>query len=331
MKRITYVVTVIVILLAMFIGYNAVAQQLGRGRSPKLIIMPGDGFAPLRSLIADAARSIDLVMYRLDDKATINVLKSAAVRGVKVRVMLEKHPDEGAEANRATESELKSARIHTKWTNPEFKQTMERAVVVDRSVAAVATFDLIAENEKGCRGFATTLRDPRDISDILWMYEADWTRVSAKPLNSNMTWNEGGTRTRLLQLIRNAHKEIRIYANRIRNAEAASTLIEALGRGVNVRIIAGTESGKEDSSLTKMRMAGAKIRRLKGMSLSANIVIADDGSRGEIALLGAGHISTEAHKKMRTLGIIISDSERLSLLEKTFDADWRRSSLSPPG
>ncbi len=324
MKRITYIVTVIVILLAMFIGYNAVAQQLGRGRVTKLIIMPGNGFAPLRSLIANAARSIDLVMYRLDDKATINVLKSAAVRGVKVRVMLEKHPDEGAEANRATESELKSARIHTKWTNPEFKQTMERAVVVDRSVAAVATFDLIAENEKGCRGFATTLRDPRDISDIIWMYEADWTRVSTKPLRSSLAWEPGGARTRLLTLIRSARKEILIYANGIKDDEAASTLTEALGRGVTVKIIAGSEA-KGDASLTRMRMAGAKVRHLKGMVLSANAIIADDGSGGRLAILGATRLATGARTKMRALGVIISDSERLALLKKAFNTDWRRS------
>jgi len=307
------------------VALHATAQHLGRGRVAKFIVIPKDGFAPLRALIGDAARSIDLVMYRLDDRGTIDALKSAAVRGVKVRVMLEKHPSEGAKANRATESELKRARVHTKWTNPEFKQTVERAIVADRSIAAIATFDLIAENEKGCRGFATTLRDPRDISDMLWMFDADWTRVSAKPQSSSLTWNEGGARTRLLTLIRSARKQILIYTNRIRNAEAASTLTEALGRGVIVKIIAGAEGEKEDSSLTRMRMAGAKVRRLKGMSLSANIIMADDGSGRRIAILGATRLASGAHTKTRALGVIISDSERLALFEKTFDADWRRS------
>ena len=326
MKRIAYVATAIVILFAVFFGYKATAQHLGRGRVAKFIVIPEDGFAPLRTLIGDAARSIDLIMYRLDDRGTIDALKTAAVRGVKVRVMLEKHPDEGAEANRATESELKRARVHTKWTNPEFKQTVERAIVADRSIAAIATFDLIEENERGFRGFATTLRDPRDISDMLWMFDADWTRVNAKPQSSSLTWNEGSARTRLLTLIRSARKQILIYTNGIKDAEAASTLTEALGRGVIIKIIAGAEGEKEDSSLTRMRMAGANVRHLKKLSLSANIIMADDGSGRRIAILGATKLASGTHTKMRTLGVIISDSERLALLEKTFDADWRRSS-----
>lgn len=321
-KRIA--VTVAVALCTLAIATTVHAERITTGRPPKLVVIPDDGFKPIVKLLSHAAGAIDLVMYRMDDPAAISALKTAAARGVKVRVMLEKDPDEGAAANRSTEEALKKAGVFTSWSNPEFKQTMERAASIDRKLGLVSTFDLIGQDEKGCRGFAVTLQDPRDVSDLAWMFDADWSRVRAKPLASSLAWNPGGARTRILNIIRRAKRSIDVYADDIKDGEAMDTLKEAAGRGVRVRIIAGPKGKRQRSSLTKMRMAGAQVKHLKGMTLCARAIIADSGGES-LAIVGAARLAEPKRDRMRALGVVVSDDERLGALKRTFERDWRAS------
>ena len=53
-----------------------------------LITEPNDGIAPVISMINNATKSVDLVMYQLEDTQVEQALASAQARGVAIRVLL---------------------------------------------------------------------------------------------------------------------------------------------------------------------------------------------------------------------------------------------------
>lgn len=288
-----------------------------------LAVMPDDGAGAIADFIKSSQSSIDLIAHRLDDARIVDELASAARRGVKVRVMLDKNPSEGEEANAASEARLKAARVFTSWSDPHFSSTMARAIVSDNRAALVMTFDLVEEQLDGARGFAVLLRDSRDVADLSWMFEADWKRARSSPLASSLVWEPNGARTKLLSSIRTATAHIDIYSDDIRDPDIQAAVAQAVKRGVVVRILAGARSGDSPSGLNKAALAGASVRHLQGMPLSASAMIADDGRGGRTAIVGISMLQAHAKKESRGLGVLISDKARLSRLAEAFAKDWK--------
>jgi len=63
-------------------------QAIPQGLYDKLITEPGDGMTQVLNVIQGATKSIDLVMYELEDTQIESALVLAEKRGIAVRVLL---------------------------------------------------------------------------------------------------------------------------------------------------------------------------------------------------------------------------------------------------
>jgi len=288
-----------------------------------LVVLPEDGAAPIIKLISKASSDIDFVSHRFEQGPIADVLASAAARGVRVRVMLDKQAEKGAEANSAVEKRLKAAHVFTSWTNPKFISTMARAIIVDKSKAMVLTFDPVQENFSGARGFAVLIRDPIDVSDLSWTYEADWSRVLVKRKQSSLAWEPDGAKAKLFNIIRGAAASIDIYTDDMKNPEIEESLAHAVKRGVIVRVLAGSGAVCSSAGLTRLAMDGVSVRCMPKLALAARAIIADDGHGSHLAMLGISRLESERSGQTRGLGIVVSDEKRLGRIRETFSQDWK--------
>jgi len=100
--------------------------------SATVIVEPEQGETPFRQAIATAATSLWVEMYLLTDTSIINALEEAANRGVDVRMLLELHPLGGDPTGpQRTYDTLAAAGVHMKASNPAYRFTHEKAIIVD--------------------------------------------------------------------------------------------------------------------------------------------------------------------------------------------------------
>ncbi|MFA4973478.1 MAG: phospholipase D-like domain-containing protein [bacterium] len=287
-----------------------------------LAVLPEDGATQIIKIISEASSGIDFVAHRFEEGPIADALAAAAARGVRVRVMLDKGSENGADTNASVERRLKAAHVFTSWTNPKFISTMARAIIADKSKALVLTFDPVQENFSGARGFAVLIRDPIDVSDLSWTYEADWSRVLVKRKQSSLAWEPDGAKAKLFDIIHGATASIDIYADDVKDPEIEESLAQAVKRGVIVRLLAGSSAVCSSAGLTRLTMDGVTVRCMPKLTLAARAIIADDGRGSHLAMLGISRLESKRSSQTRGLGVVVSDEKRLGRLRETFLRDW---------
>lgn len=291
--------------------------------TPLLIVLPDDGAKPVVEVIGGTTKNIDMVMHRLEDERVLKALKTAAKRGVKVRVMLEKNPKSLGRTKKDAEKRIREAGAFVQWANPEFESTYQNSFIVDSSFAYVSTCDFAKGFAEGTRAFVVRVLDPRDVSEMARIFEADWSRHRAQPASKSLAWAPHLVRTRLFKIIDGARHTLLIYSDSIRDDHVVRQIARAVDRGVTVRVLAAQDSYSADFPwLTKLMHAGAWVRVMKRPRLKATAVLTDVGQKHQEALIGSIALSTAALDESRGLAVITHDPKVLKRLKETFMKDY---------
>src|SRR6185437_2100372 len=88
-----------------------------------LIVGPDDGVASVTQAIASAQKSVDLVVYELEDTNVEQALVAAQTRGVKVRVLLDDLDTFGTHPNDAAFNYLNAQGVPVEWSPSYFALT----------------------------------------------------------------------------------------------------------------------------------------------------------------------------------------------------------------
>ncbi len=158
----------------------------------QVFVEPDAGAAPVLAAIAGATASRDLEIYLLSDTSVIQALEEAANRGVDVRVLLEYAPfGDAGTAAQITAEKLMAAGVHVKRSNPAFRYTHEKAMVVDQATAYIMSCNLTRSGLGGSssaadRDYGVIDTDPQDVCEIATIFDADWDRTT--PTLSAPTW-----------------------------------------------------------------------------------------------------------------------------------------------
>jgi len=164
----------------LFIGTHVVPGNSGPPHfacldACSLVIEPDDGIAPVRAMIQSAARSVDLVMYELEDRAIESDLVAARKRGVVVRVLLSTgYEGEPSTVNQAAYDSFYSHGVAVRWTPDHFALTHEKSLVVDGTEALIMSFNLVPKYYPTGRDFGIVDRDSHDVAAIEGAFNADW-------------------------------------------------------------------------------------------------------------------------------------------------------------
>lgn len=315
--------------------------------APKLVVEPDDGVKPLLDLIASAREEILVKMYlwtpsRLD---VVEALGEAVARGVKVRVLLEREPA-GGRVDLTVFQALKERGVEVKLTTPfRFVFVHEKSLVVDRKLAWVGTVNLTGSSFTANREYALILDDPKQVAEVVRVFEADWEGKRLDLSRSLLVWapsrtlggvKEGSAREALLGLIQGAKKEILLEHQAMADPEVVAALKDALARGVRVRLVGSPQEPGDTYFLAgaeELRRAGADLRFLPDPYVHAKALVVD----GEVALVGSLNLSANSLNANRELSVRFTRKEApeafarlLSVMERDFQAGLTENPFALP-
>ncbi len=293
-----------------------------------LIIEPNDGITPVRSLLQHAVKSIDLVMYELQDKSIEADLISARSRGVAVRVLLSPgYEGEPSIINQAAYGTLREHGVSVRWSPDHFALTHEKSVVIDDTTAIIMSFNLVPKYYPTGRDFGIVDHDSQDVAAMENAFEGDWQgSVVAASAGRDLVWSPG-SRNAITALIDAAQSSLDIYNEEMADDGIIAALIRAALRGVAVRIDM-TYAPDWKAAFNKLIGAQATVRtygKNAPLYIHAKMIIADN----DRAFIGSENFSETSLDENRELGIIISRPDIIQSLRATFDADWAGAAPEP--
>lgn len=296
----------------------------------QVIVEPDAGLDPVVNAITDAKKSVWLEIYLLSNQDIINALEEDANRGIDVRVMLEQHPFGGGNVSPTTTvSKLKAAGVKAQFTNPSFKLTHEKGMVIDNTTAYIMTSNftnsaLGASKSTKNREYLIVDTNKEDVQSVAAIFQADWDRTTPDITNDNLVVSPVNSRNVFSTLIGSAKKTLQIEAEEMNDDALEEALIAAQQQGVEVQVILpkqDSDSGSTPEGIASIKQGGVSVHEDSKLYMHAKIIIVD----GKKAFVGSENISTQSLDKNRELGIIISDGDVLNTLQQTFETDWSQS------
>jgi phosphatidylserine/phosphatidylglycerophosphate/cardiolipin synthase-like enzyme len=301
---------------------------LGPGiTTAKLIVEPDDRETPFRQAIAGATSSVWVEVYLLTDTSVINTLEEAANRGVDVRVLLEMQPLGGDPTGpRRISDTLTAAGVHVKATNPAFKLTHEKAIIVDDATLYAMTCNLTKSALGGSSGatnreYAIVDTNPDEVREAHDIFQADWDRTTPTLSDPNLLVSPVNARSGLVQLLQSARSSLILEEEEMYDIEMEDQLIAAAGRGVAVRVIlpaAPADDPGANADVPRLIQAGVQVRYSQTLYIHAKMIVAD----GVRAFVGSENFSAQSLDANRELGIVVADPAALARLTATFASDW---------
>jgi phosphatidylserine/phosphatidylglycerophosphate/cardiolipin synthase-like enzyme len=300
----------------------ATAAGLGAGiGASSLMVMPSDGTRPITGPIRAAKHTIDLTTYLLTNHTIIHDLEYAHANGVQVRVILEHHPYGGggsSSSNQSAYDQLYAADIPVRWSNPAYRLTHEKTMIVDGTTAYILTLNYTKSAFKSNREFGVADTNAADVREAEAIFNADWNDQPYTPLDPNLFLSPVNSRAHTLALIARARKSIEVYAEEVQDVEVEQALVHAAQRGVQVRLITNAGDSTNAKGVNLLQSGGVDVHEIKKPYIHAKAIIVDD----RWAFIGSENISTSSLDDNRELGVLVNDQDSLARLTSTFEQDW---------
>ena len=276
----------------------------------KLLIQPGSGLQPLLSAIERARKTIEIVIFRFDERELEKALASAVARGIFVRALIAQTSGTGEEQLRKLEMRFLDAGIHVVRTSDDLIRYHYKMMLVDRRYLFVLSFNFTGIDISRSRSFGIITTQSSNVQEAVKLFEADCMRKVYEPGRSNLVVSPVNARERLTKFLKDAKKELLIYDLRIGDQMIFRTL-EDLGRkGVAIRVIGRVTRRSEDW----------EVREMPAMRLHARVIVRDR----QAAFVGSQSLRTTELDARREVGIILRDKNVVKKIAGTFDDDWER-------
>ncbi len=302
--------------------------------APQLIVEPDDGIEPVRAFIGSARDTLLIKQFTFTESSLVEATIERADAGVNVRVMLNAQRSGGDRANDDTYHQLRAAGIDVQWSSPKFYVTHEKSIVVDEKAAMVATYNLMLKYFTATRDYGIITRDPRQVAQIVEVFNADWEHVDIHPDDSaGLLWSNSNSRHQMAHFLDKATHTLHLQHPKFVDAVILDRLVAAAERGVKVKVLCGGRHGISEwdildtfSSLRTLRRFGVKVHKQKNLRVHAKLIVVD----GQEALVGSMNIDRSAFDLRRELGLTTTDPSVVGRLLEVFDADWESSHQYEP-
>lgn len=286
-----------------------------------LMVEPRDTTAPLLAAINGAQRSLDLVIYELQDPQVESALAQAQARGVAVRVLLEHISAFGRHPNQAAYDLLQSKGVPVRWAPSYFALVHQKTLIIDSAAAYIMTFNLQPQYYASSRDFGIVDTDPLDVAAIVRAFQSDWsgTQEAAEP-GRDLVWSPGSS-AMLLALIAQASSTLDIYNEEMADPRITAALEAAAARGVRVRVVM-TYATNWKAAFNELTQKGVVVRTYASggtFYIHAKVIVADDTT----AFVGSENFSTPSLDANRELGIVLARPDVIASLEATFEHDYQ--------
>jgi phosphatidylserine/phosphatidylglycerophosphate/cardiolipin synthase-like enzyme len=298
------------------------------------------GLQPVINAIHGAHTSIRMVMFHLTVEAVVQELVAAAGRGVDVQIIV----DQGnwnSHTTPATKSELANGGVKVTPSSSGFRITHEKSFVVDETTAYIMSLNLTSPYTD-TRDYAVVTTDAGIVKEFLSVFDADLTNAqngtSDTPAVSDpyLAWSPINSEDRLVAFVKAATKTLVVTSENIGDAPIQAAMIDAVNRGVDVRIIAPLCDQNVNPTydlpfLAQLRAGGVNARAMPAPPspdlpyMHAKMMLAD----GDKAFIGSVNFSTASTTDARELGIFFQDPSSIKMISDAFETDWSKA-VTPP-
>ncbi|MCO6452962.1 MAG: hypothetical protein J5I90_19415 [Caldilineales bacterium] len=305
-------------------GPESTASVSGTEGEQTLVVLPDDGIGPILDLIENADSSIRFKIYLLTHRDVRAALVRAANRGVDVRVLIEQNPTGGGESNQESFDVLREGGVQVRWTNPDFRLTHEKSLMVDDRTALIGTFNYTVSSFGSNREYGIISTEPDVVSEVALIFDSDWNSADYKlPAESALVVSPLNSRQTIEDLIDDAQSQLWLEQATLLDDEITEHLVAAARRGVAVRFIGPLRADEDDFAAAnhqRLRDAGGQVALMADPLVHAKVILADDRQ----ALIGSINLTYSSMDLNRELGILTTDPGVLARLRKTMAADWER-------
>lgn len=298
---------------------------LGPGvRDVSLFVEPGAGAKPVTNAIDGAMHSVWVEVYLLTDARVIAALEEAAHRGVEVRVLLEEHPYGGDVVSpQRTLQTLRLAGIQAKFANSAYHYTHAQTLIIDSATLLVLTANLSRSGLGGSsaahnREFGVIDTHTEDVTEIMAIFQADWTRNQPALHDANMVISPVNARAKITALLNSAQTSLLIEDEEMYDTALEDALIAAARRGVRVRLILAGPADIVATAAARLKAGGVQLVYVGAPFIHAKVIVAD----GRLAFVGSENFSATSLDQNREVGLLLADTAALATITATLERDW---------
>jgi phosphatidylserine/phosphatidylglycerophosphate/cardiolipin synthase-like enzyme len=275
----------------------------------KLIIQPADGTAPLLKAIKQAKKSIQIVIFRLDQPEIEHALEDAAERGIAVHALIA-FTNRGGEKNlRRLEMRFLEKGIIVARTADDLVRYHGKMMLVDGKELYLLTYNFTRLDHKS-RSFGIVTKNRDIVQEGIRLFEADTTRQPFTSRSNKLVVSPVNARKRLAAFLKGAKRELLIYDVDVADKEILRILEDRCQAGVKIQIIGHVASSKH--------LAAHALRKMR---LHTRVIIRD----GKQAFLGSQSLRRLELDERREIGIIVGSPKVISSMTTIFREDWRAS------
>lgn len=277
----------------------------------KLIVQPGSGVQPLLYGINHAKTSIEIVIFRFDQREIERALANAVSRGVTVNALIAHTNRAGEDSLRRLEMRLLAAGVLVARTADDLVRYHGKLMVVDRRELYLLAFNLTYADIERSRSFGLITRRKDLVHEAVRLFEADTKRHPYEAGLRNFVVSPVNARQNLAAFLKGAKKELLIYDPKVSDPPMSRLLAERAAAGVEVKVI---------GRMTH-RNGEVQARKLAGIRLHTRTMIRDR----DIVFVGSQSLREIELDGRREVGVIFRDVEVAKRLRRTFLDDWEHS------
>jgi cardiolipin synthase A/B len=274
----------------------------------KLMVQPGDGVRPLLKAIASASKSIEIVIFRFDQREIERGLMNAVSRGVAVNALIAHTNRAGEENLRRLEMRLLGAGVTVSRTADDLVRYHNKMMIVDRRELYLLAFNLTYADIEHSRSFGIVTRQPAVVAEAVRLFEADSKRCPYEPASQSLVISPTNARKQLTAFIQGAKKELLIYDPKVSDKDILRLLETRAAAGVDIRVV---------GRMTQ-KVAGVKVCKLAQMRLHTRSMVRD----GNAAFVGSQSLRPIELDARREVGLIFREAKLVGAIRQTFEADW---------
>ena len=276
----------------------------------KLVVQPGDGMDALLEGISTAKKSLEIAIFRFDQKKIEQALERAVARGVAVSALIASVNRAGEKYLRALELRLLGAGVKVARTASDLVRYHGKYMIVDQRVLYVLGFNWTHADIEHSRSFGVITRNPAMVREAMRLFDADSRRVPVDPPPAKLVVSPLNARRQLAAFLLQAKKELVIYDPKVGDKEMLKALAKRAKEGVKIRML-----GKLQKPI-----AGMEARKLAGLRLHTRTIVRD----GTDAFVGSQSLRAAELDVRREVGMIVRDPAVVNGVLATFEADWEK-------
>jgi cardiolipin synthase A/B len=274
----------------------------------RLIIQPRDGLDPLLRGIAEAERSIEIIIYRLDQLEIEQALVAAAARGVAVHALITYTNREDLREIKKLERRLAECGIIVTRTAEDLVRYHSKLMIIDRRVLYLLTFNFTFLDIHHSRSFGMITEETALVAEAIRFFEVDALGRYSDAQFDHFIVSPNNARERLTEFILGAEKELLIYDGKLSDQKIIRHLESLNDSGIEIKVI-----GEMDKQIKTI-----PVRKIPDLHLHTQAIIRD---RKQV-FFGSQSLRKVELEERREIGLITGEEEAVKSFFVIFELDW---------